>query len=134
MGLCTASVGKHHHAVKNAWMLGAVGGSAAEFVIIRRAKEKLRRVQRRADSPLICAFICLTVGNGREKKKKKRRGQGITKSFFFTRPHLGVLPAGFCVIRAAPATTAEQRFGLEVVKEAKQSESAGISRRGNTLN
>lgn len=83
MGLCTASVGKHHHAVKNAWMLGAVGGSAAEFVIIRRAKEKLRRVQRRAESPLICAFICLTVGK-RRKKKKKRRGQGITKSFFLT--------------------------------------------------
>lgn len=131
MGLCTASVGKHHHAVKNAWMLGAVGGSAAEFVITRRAKEKLRRVQRRADSPLICAFICLTVGNGRKKKKTRPRHH---KKFFITRPHLGVLPAGFCVIRAAPATTAEQRFGLEVVKEAKQSESAGISRRGNTLN
>lgn len=67
MGLCTASVGKHHHAVKNAWMLGAVGGFAAEFVIIRRGKEEL--CARRADSPLICAFICLTVGNGRKKKK-----------------------------------------------------------------
>lgn len=94
MGLCTASVGKHHHAVKNAWMLGAVGGFAAEFVIIRRAKEKLRRVQRRADSPLICAFICLTVGNGRKKKDATKASQ---KVFF-----LGVLPAGFCVIRAAP--------------------------------
>lgn len=81
MGLCTASVGKHHHAVKNAWMLGAVGGSAAEFVIIRRAKEKLRRVQRRADSPLICAFICLTVGNGR-KKKKKDAAKASQKVFF----------------------------------------------------
>lgn len=73
MGLRAASVGKHHPAVKNAWMLGAVGGFAAEFVIIRRAKEKLRRLQHGADSPLICAFICLTVGGDWEKKQPRYR-------------------------------------------------------------
>lgn len=130
MGLCTVSVGKHHHAVKNAWMLGAVGGSAAEFVIIRRAKEKLRRVQRRADSPLICAFICLTVGNGRKKKKTRPRHH---KKFFFPTASRRAARRLLCD-QGSPATTAEQRFGLEVVKEAKQSESGGISRRGNTLN
>lgn len=123
MGLCTASVGKHHHAVKNAWMLGAVGGFAAEFVIIRRGKEKL--CARHADSPLICAFICLTVGNGRKKKKDKK--------LFFPTASRRAARRLLCD-QGRPATTAEQSSGLEVVKEAKQSESGGISRRGNTLN
>lgn len=39
MGLRTASVGKHHHAVKDVRRLGVAGGFAAEFVIIRCAKE-----------------------------------------------------------------------------------------------
>lgn len=128
MGLCTASVGKHHHAVKNAWMLGAVGGFAAEFVIIRRGKEKL--CARRADSPLICAFICLTVGNGRKKKKTRPRHH---KKLFFPTASRRAARRLLCD-QGSPTTTAEQSSGLEVVKEAKQSESGGISRRGNTLN
>lgn len=143
MGLRAASVGKHHHAVKNAWMLGAVGGFAAEFVIIRRVKEKLRRQQRGADSPLICAFIWLTVcgGVGLGKKKKQPRYRFPNEAAFSC--FIGAEASQKASWRAAgrllcdqgrPATTVEQSFGLEVVEEAKQSHSGGFPRRGSTLN